>query len=107
MPVILFGISKVFAAQIYLLYFSNLVLLIYSLYSYKIFLNLKELAYFVVYLFSLTAFYIGSSEFRYEIYLNFNFADKINYLSSETLFTLTLVHLFIFYLLGYNREKQL
>ena len=104
-PTVLFTLLKLFTSQAYLLYFLNLSFLIYYLYSYRLILKIKELFVLCIYLLFLCFTYIGFEDIIYELYLDFEIQDRVNYIAPEVVYLLSALHLFIFYILGYNREK--
>ncbi len=41
----------------------------------------------------------------YDLYIDTNMTFELSYLSSEVCCVLTVIHIFILFLLGYNRDK--
>ncbi len=104
-PIILFGLIKLFASTTYLLYFVNLFVFLYLLYKSDNILTLQELVIFSLYLSGLYFIYLSTSELRYDIYLYFDITDRVNSIHSEIIYMLSFLHLLILFFMGYNKEK--
>ena len=76
-----------------------------SLYKKRVIICVKELLYFFLF-FSLIAFiYSFIEELLYDFFVDFGIDMIFISMNLEIFFALTFIHLFILYLLGYNRTK--
>jgi hypothetical protein len=105
LPMIFFALLKLFASSVYLLYFFNLTFVFYFLYQKELLLSLKELAVFTLYMFFLYGMYRYLENDIYTLYISSEIEDKVNHLFDEVVIFLTLLHIFIFIILGYNKQK--
>ena len=107
MPIVLFGLTKLFASLYYLLYFLNLsffLYFLYFLYESKKIIAVKYLIIFLLYGILITFLYIRFEELRYDIYLYMEINDRINSINNEVVIALNFLHLFILFLMGYNNR---
>ncbi|MBA3024908.1 MAG: hypothetical protein FP820_00695 [Sulfurimonas sp.] len=105
-PVIFLALLKLFASSEYLLYFLNLLFLFYFLFKNQLLVSLKELAVFSVYMFFLYVMYRYLEGGIFNLYISSGIEDKVNHLFDEVVIFLTLLHIFIFVILGYNKQKK-
>ena len=103
--VILFVLVKLFASTLYILYFFNLFLFIYTLYKEKVFFYVRSYFLFIFNLLFIATIYIALDEMRYELYLWLNITDVVNSINTKVIYLLTSLHLIILFIMGYNREK--
>jgi len=104
-PILFFGFLKLFASSVYLLYFFNLCFLFYFLYKNQLLLSLKELAVFTLYMYMLYAMFRAFDGDIYSLYLESGIEDKVHHVFGEVAVILALLHIFIFVILGYNKQK--
>ncbi len=96
---------ELFASTYYLLYFIILSAILYILNQKKLFLSNKMLLTVVI---SGTVLYFIFKYFDdtlYDLYIDTNMTFELSYLSFEVCCILTVIHIFILFLLGYNRDK--
>lgn len=105
MPIIFLVLIKLFASSVYLLYFFNLLFLFYFLYKNELLPNREELAIFSTYMVILYGMYHYFEEDLYYLYITLGIDDKVNHIFNEVVIFLTLLHLIIFLILGYNKQK--
>jgi len=104
-PAIYFILLKLFASGEYFLYFLNFVFFIHYLLQSQNLLNAKELLVFVPYLSLVALAYVGLEEIRYELYLNVDIVDDVNFIDDFVIYALTSLHTTVLFFMGYNREK--
>jgi hypothetical protein len=104
-PIVFLVLVKLFASSVYLLYFMNVLLLFYFLYTKNLLLSLKELALFSAYMLFLYSMYRYFEIDIYNLYIQSEIEDKVNHLFDEVVIIITLLHIFIFIILGYNKQK--
>lgn len=107
LPAILLSLSKIFTASSYLLYFLSLSLLLFYLYEKRVFFYGYKFLLFILYITVLLYGYNYFDAMRYEIYLDLNINDTIHAMNKKVIFFLTLLHVIILFIMGYNREKLL
>ena len=101
-----------FSSSFYLLYFVNILLILYFLHRY---FDNYPLIYLALYI-PLILVMINSDiydEYLFEFLLNFNLFKRYIYVNSEVMYVLSIVHLLVFInlkrlgdILGYNRVKS-
>ena len=106
-PITLFSLSKLFASTLYILYFFNLALFLMFLYKEKSVLFGMKYLLFTLYAMTLLYLYNFFELSIYELYLAFGVEDRVNHLDRLVMTLLTLLHLIILFIMGYNREKIL
>ena len=96
-----------FTSAYYLLYFVGLSLLLYILNYKKIFLSNQMLLITVIYM--LVVYYVFRyfNDGLYDLYIDTNMTFELSYISFEVCCILTVIHIFILFLLGYNRVKTI
>jgi hypothetical protein len=104
-PMIYFVMLKLFASSVYFLYFLNLLFLCYFLYINELLLNREELAIFSTYMVFLYGLYHYVEEDVYNLYITLGTDDKVNHIFDEVTAVLAFLHIFIFMILGYNKQK--
>ena len=105
LPVLSLALILLFASSFYILYFTNLLLILYSLYKSENIMTLRELFIFINYMIFLSLVYKYFEELRYKFYLDINIVDTIYYIDLTTIYLLTSLHIIILFFMGYNREK--
>ena len=102
----------IFSASLYLLYFINLVFVLYLLNRYIKDYPLITLALHVALILIIINLNIYD-EYIFEVLLHFDLLGKIIYINSEVMYALSVVHLLVFInlkrlgdILGYNRVKS-
>jgi len=104
-PLIHLALLELFAASLYLLYFLTLGLTIYFLYLKKFFLSKLASFYILAYWLGIFLCTLFFEDAFYDIYIDLNLSFTLHYISKEVIYSLTLLHLFILFLLRYNGEK--
>lgn len=107
LPAFFLGLCKIFTASSYLLYFLSLSLLLFSLYEKRVFIYGYKFLLFTLYIAVLLYGYNHLDVMRYEIYLDLNINDTIHPMNKKVMLILTLLHVIILFIMGYNREKLL
>ena len=107
LPMLFFILTKLFASSSYLLYFIALSASLYFTLHYKLLYPLKKLLFYMFYLLFLFIVFRYFEHFFYELYIELDFIDTIYFISDEVALLLMCEHLFILFILGYNREKLL
>lgn len=107
MPIIFFALVKIFASSLYSLYFINLFFLFFFLEKNELLLSWWELLVWSLYMLLLYATYIVFEEQIYDVYIMQNLQDKVNHLFWDVVLVLTLLHVLIFVILGYNKKNYL
>jgi hypothetical protein len=103
-PILFLILVKLFASS-YVLYFLVLVASLYLTLYFKLLYSVVEIFLYTLYLGFL---YSCCSYFEYsiyELYIELDFKDSIYFISNEVVTILTIGHLFILLILGYNRES--
>lgn len=103
--IIFFALVKIFASSLYFLYFLNLLFLFYYLYKQELLLNVNELVIFTLYMAMLYGMYYYFEEDIYNLTIRLEIDDKVNHVFDEVVGVLALMHIFIFMILGYNKQK--
>lgn len=103
---VLKAIILVFASGSYLLYILDLALIIYMSVKYDFYLNKDVLLYYVVLSVPIVLIYIYMKDFIYEIYIWIDIVDKPNYISTEIIYVLTLLHMLIITLIMINKRNN-
>ncbi len=98
---------ELFASTYYLFYFIILFTILYILNQKKLFLSNKTLLIMVVYMTSLFYIFKYFDDNLYDLYIDTNMTFELSYLSYEVCCILTVIHIFILFLLGYNRAKTI
>lgn len=70
-------------------------------------LNLKEISIFLIGILVLFTIYLNTRETLFDVYLWLDFNDKVNYMSSEVSYMLTLMHLLIFFLMSFLKNEKI
>ena len=104
MPMFFLALVKIFASSVYLLYFINLIFLFNYLDKNALLLSMHELLWWSFYMAFLYFGYISLHEQIYDVYILQNIQDKVNHLFMDIVFLLTLLHILIFVILGYNKK---
>jgi len=105
LPLIHLFLLELFASSSYILYFVILSATLYFLNLKKLFLSKRVFLFSTIYWFLLSIGVFLLEDSLYDIYIDLDFRFTMRYISQEVCLILTLLHLFILYLLGYNREK--
>ncbi len=98
---------ELFASTYYLFYFIILFTILYILNQKKLFLSNKTLLIMVVYMTALFYIFKYFDDNLYDLYIDTNMTFELSYLSFEVCCILTVIHIFILFLLGYNRAKTI
>ena len=100
-----FVLVELFAITHYTLYFLVLAITLYFLNQNKLFFSNKILVLLVIYM---TVIYLIFNFFEdtfYDLYIDMEIMFEFSYISYEVCSALTVIHIFILFLLGYNRDK--
>jgi hypothetical protein len=95
-----------FAQAYYLFYFLSISLVLYFLKKYQCVFGKKELILSAILSFISFLLYDYFDDFVYNFLVDCEIEDILFYLPSTILYLLTLLHLFILFLLGYNKTKK-
>ena len=96
---------ELFASTYYTLYFLILAITIYFLNQNKLFFSNKILLLLVVYMAVIYFIFKLFEDTFYDLYIDMEMTFELSYISYEVCSALTVIHIFILFLLGYNRTK--
>jgi len=96
---------ELFASTFYILYFLTLFGVLYFLNLNRLFLSNKMFFFLVIYMSILYIIFKSFEDNLYDLYIDMDMTFELSYMSFEVCFVLTLIHIFILFLLGYNRDK--
>ena len=105
LPFIHLVLLELFASAYYLSYFVVLFVILYILNQKKLFLSNEMLLITVVYVTILYSIFKYFNDSLYDLYIDTNMTFELSYLSFEVCCALSMIHIFILFLLGYNRDK--
>ncbi len=104
-PLIHLSLVELFASTHYLVYFITLLFTLYFIYIKRLFLSNKMLLLSIVNLSGLYLIYRFFEDSFYDFYIDMDMKFELSYISYEICCILTAIHIFILFLLGYNRAK--
>ncbi len=107
LPIVNLVLLNTFASAHYILYFSLLFFTLYFINLKKLFLSNKMLILLVSYTALLYMLFGAFEDALYDFYIDMNLEFQMSYISNEVCCILSLLHIFILYLLGYNRVKTI
>ena len=107
LPFVHLVLLELFASAYYLFYFITLCLILYTLNQNRLFVSNKVLLLIVIYTTCLYCIFKYFQDYMYDLYIDTNMTFKLSYLSFEVCCILTVIHIFILFLLGYNRVKTI
>ncbi len=105
LPVIHLVLLELFAQGSYSLYFTSLVFIAYILNSKAFFLSNKFLGLSIVYWCTLHFLYRFMEDYLYDLKIEYDWNFQLHYVSYEVSYILSVIHIFILFLLGYNKGK--
>lgn len=105
LPVLHIVLLELFASSLYILYFLTLLFALYFLNLRNLFLSNKIFLFSIIYWLGLYILHWLFEDTLYDIYIDLDLRFTMSYISNEVSSILTLLHLFILFLLGYNRDK--
>ena len=105
LPMLFFILIKLFASSFYLLYFIALGASLCFILHNKLLYSLKKLLLYSSYLLLFHSIFSNFEYFFYELYIELEISDSIYFISDRVVGILMIEHLFILFILGYNREK--
>ena len=105
LPLLFLALMKLFASSFYILYFFNLFFIFYFLGKNQLLLECKKFFLWSFYMLFLFLFYRYNEALMYDFYLWLDMQDSINHLFDEIVAALVTLHIMIFLILSYNREK--
>ncbi len=98
---------ELFAATLYFVYFLTLFATIYLLNLKRLFLSNKILLLLFTYMSGVFFLLKYFEDNIYDLYIDTNITFELSYISFEVCCTLTVIHIFILFLLGYNKVKTI
>ena len=104
-PMLFFILIKLFASSFYLLYFIALGASLCLTVHYKLLYSFQRLLLYSIYLLFLQSIFSNFEYFFYEVYIELEISDSVYFISDRVVGILMFEHLFILFILGYNREK--
>ena len=107
LPIAHLVLVELFASTYYLFYFFSLSAVLYILNQKKLFLSNKMLFITVIYVATLYFVFKYFDDNLYDLYIDTNMTFELSYISFEVCCVLTVIHIFILFLLGYNRVKTI
>ncbi len=105
LPLVHLVLLELFASTLYPLYFLTLLFTIYVFNLKKLFLSLNALMFLLIYAMSLYSVIRFFEDALYDLYIDVDMTFELSYLSYEVCCLLSAIHIFILFLLGYNRDK--
>lgn len=105
LPIAHLVLLELFASTYYLFYFFILFAILYTLNQKKLFLSNKMLLITVLYMVALYFIFKYFDDSLYDLYIDTNMTFELSYISFKVCCILTVIHIFILFLLGYNRDK--
>ena len=105
LPIVHLVLVELFAATYYFVYFLILFSALYFLNLKRLFLSNRMLLLLLLYM---SGFFFLLKLFEdkiYDLYIDMNMTFELSYLSSEVCCSLVVIHIFILFLLGYNKTK--
>ena len=105
LPLIHFWLLELFASASYIFYFLSLFLLTLFLYKNQNYLLNTKLFYYAVYwaFIYLLALYLQDD--LYDVYIDYDLSFTIAYIPLFIAIILSVMHIFILFLLGYNKRR--
>ncbi len=98
---------ELFAATLYFVYFLTLFATIYLLNLKRLFLSNKMLLLLFSYMSGVFFLLKYFEDNIYDLYIDMNMTFELSYISFEVCCALTVIHIFILFLLGYNKVKTI
>ncbi len=98
---------ELFAATLYFVYFLTLFATIYLLNLKRLFLSNKILLLLFTYMSGVFFLLKYFEDKIYDLYIDMNMTFELSYISFEVCCALTVIHIFILFLLGYNKVKTI
>ncbi len=98
---------ELFAATLYFVYFLTLFATIYLLNLKRLFLSNKILLLLFTYMSGVFFLLKYFEDNIYDLYIDMNMTFELSYISFEVCCALTVIHIFILFLLGYNKVKTI
>ena len=107
LPIVHLVLVELFASTHYLVYFLILFSTLYILNFKRLFLSNKMLFLLLIYMSGIFFLLKLFEDKIYDLYIDMNMTFELSYISYEVCCVLTLIHVFILFLLGYNRVKTI
>ena len=106
LPCIYFWLLVLFTSTAYILYFLVLSLLTFFLYKNQNYLDNTKLFYYSVYWIVLYLLSLYMEDDLYDVYIDYDFSFILPYMPLSVVFSLSFLHVFILFLLGYNTKHR-
>jgi hypothetical protein len=104
-PLVHFGLLELFSSMFYPLYFLSIFLLAFVLYKNKNYLDNTKIIYYIFYWSILYLVSIYLKDIFYDVYIDYDFSFRLHSLPLGVVFILSFMHIFILFLLGYNKRR--
>ena len=105
LPFIHFWLLELFVSASYIFYFLSLFSLTFFLYKSENYLDNAKLFYYVVYWIFIYLLALYLKDNLYDIYIDYDLSFTIGYMPLSVAIILSALHIFILFLLGYNKRR--
>ena len=105
LPIFHLVLLELFVSAHYLLYFLTLLIILYFLNSERFYLSSKMSLFSLIYMTGLYFIIKLFEDSLYDLYIDMDMTFNLSYISYEVCCILSLLHILILFLLGYNRAK--
>ena len=96
---------ELFASAFYPLYFLLILFLTFFLYKNQNYLDNTKLLYYSFYWIFIYFISLYLKDFFYDVYIDYDFTFTLTYMPLGVVLVLSLMHIFILFLLGYNKSR--
>jgi len=105
LPLANFILLQLFVSSFYLLYFILIFALSFFIYKNQKYLDNKKLYFYILYWIFVYMLVSYLEDFLYDIYIDFDFTFVLSYMPLSIVVILSLIHISILFLLGYNKRR--
>jgi hypothetical protein len=105
LPFIHLMLLELFTSSFYPLYFLSILFLAFVLYKNQNYLDNKKLFYYSFYWIFLYFISLNLKDFFYDVSIDYDLSFRFTYMPIGVVFILSLLHIFILFLLRYNKRR--
>jgi len=105
LPLIHFWLLELFVSTSYIFYFLALFLVAFLLHKNQNYLLNTKLFYYAVYWILIYLLSLYLKDILYDVYIDHDLSFVLSYLPIGVVLSLSLLHIFILFLLGYNKRR--
>jgi len=105
LPFIHFWLLELFASASYIFYFLALFLVVFLLYKNQNYCINTKLLYYTVYWGFIYILSLYLKDTLYDVYIDYDLSFVLSYLPISVVYSLSFLHIFILFLLGYNKRR--